>query len=374
MKRVSNLYSDLYNLDNIINMTDKVLSKVKNKERREKFLLYYSEHIVNIKSRLENKNINLGKYNIFLITDPKCRVIMSQSIENKVINHLIAEYLLVRVFENRYIDSMCATRINRGSGYATKLMKKYLNEIKLKHNKFYILKIDIKKYFYNIDHNILKRILKDNIKDKDALSILFKVIDSTNESYINERIIKLKERRINYLSTEKLIIETRDIPLYKYDKGCGIGDQTSQAFGLIYLNEICHFIKEDLHIKYFINYMDDFIIIHHDKEYLSNCLNIIRDKLLNDYKLELNRKTRIYNINEGVEFLGYRYILKNNKVIIKLRNITKKNFKKNVRMLNLLKSYNYIDNEKYKLLLNGYKGVLSKGNCNNLYYRSVIHD
>ena len=374
MKRVSNLYSDLYNLDNIINMTDKVLSKVKNKERREKFLLYYSEHIVNIKSRLENKNINLGKYNIFLITDPKCRVIMSQSIENKVINHLIAEYLLVRVFENRYIDSMCATRINRGSGYATKLMKKYLNEIKLKHNKFYILKIDIKKYFYNIDHNILKRILKDNIKDKDALSILFKVIDSTNESYINERIIKLKERRINYLSTEKLIIETRDIPLYKYDKGCGIGDQTSQAFGLIYLNEICHFIKEELHLKYFINYMDDFIIIHHDKEYLSNCLNIIRDKLLNDYKLELNRKTRIYNINEEIEFLGYRYILKNNKVIIKLRNITKKNFKKNVRMLNLLKSYNYIDNEKYKLLLNGYKGVLSKGNCNNLYYRSVIHD
>ena len=160
MKRVSNLYSDLYNLDNIINMTDKVLSKVKNKERREKFYLYYSEHIISIKKRLESNDINLGKYNIFLITDPKCRVIMSQSIEDKIINHLIAEYLLVRVFENRYIDSMCATRINKGSGYATKLMKKYLNEIKLKHNKFYILKLDIKKYFYNIDHNILKRMLQ----------------------------------------------------------------------------------------------------------------------------------------------------------------------------------------------------------------------
>jgi hypothetical protein len=67
-------------------MTDKVLSKVKNKSRREKFYLYYSEHIINIKNRLESKNINLGKYNIFLITDPKCRVIMSQSIEDKIIN------------------------------------------------------------------------------------------------------------------------------------------------------------------------------------------------------------------------------------------------------------------------------------------------
>jgi len=373
MKRASNLYSDLYNLDNIINMTDKVLSKVKNKERREKFLLYYyySEHIINIKKRLESNNINLGKYNIFLITDPKCRVIMSQSIEDKVINHLIAEYLLVRVFENRYIDSMCATRINKGSGYATKLMKKNLNEIKLRHNKFYILKLDIKKYFYNVDHNILKRMLKDNIKDKKALNLLFKVINSTNDTYINEQIIKLKNNRIKNLSNEKLILETKEIPLYKYDKGCGIGDQTSQAFGLIYLNEICHYIKEELHIKYFINYMDDFIIIHHDKEYLSNCLYIIKNKLFNDYKLELNKKTRIYNINEGIEFLGYRYILKNNKVIVKLRNITKKNFKKNVRMLNLLKSYNYIDNEKYKLLLNGYKGVLSKGNCSNLF-RSIV--
>ena len=374
MKRKNNLYSDLYNIDNIIKMTDKVLSKVKNKERKEKFYLYYSEHIVNIKNRLESKNINLGKYNIFLITDPKCRVIMSQSIEDKTINHLIAEYLLVRVFENKYVDSMCATRVGKGSGYATKLMKKYLNEIKLMYNKFYILKLDVKKYFYNIDHNILKRILKDNIKDKDALGILFKVIDSTNESYINERIIKLKERRINHLSNEKLIIETRDIPLYEYDKGCGIGDQTSQAFGLIYLNEICHFIKEELHIKYLINYMDDFVIIHKDKKYLEYCLNIIRDKLLNDYKLELNSKTRIYNMKEGIEFLGYRYIIKNNKVVIKLRSMTKKNFKKNVNILKLLKKYNYISVKKYKMLLSGYMGVLSKGNCSNLYYRSVIHD
>ena len=371
MKRVGNLYNDLYNIDNIIKMTDKVLSKVKNKQRREKFLLYYSEHIISIKNRLESKDINLGKYNIFLITDPKCRIIMSQSIEDKIINHLIAEYLLVRVFENKYIDSMCATRVNKGSGYAIKLMKKYLNDIKLKYNKFYILKIDIKKYFYNIDHDILKRILNDNIKDKDALNILFKVIDSTNEEYINKRIIKLKENRINHLNSDKLIYETKNIPLYYYNKGCGIGDQTSQAFGLIYLNEICHYIKEELHISYFINYMDDFIIIHHDKEYLSFCLELIRKKLLNDYKLELNDKTRIYNICEGVEFLGYRFIIKNNKVIMKLRRNTKKDFKKNVKMLKLLEKYKYINYDKYTLLLSGYKGVLSKGSCNNLYYRSV---
>ena len=372
MKRINNLYSDLYDIDNIIKMADKVLSKVKNKSRREKFYLYYSEHIINIKNRLESNDINLGKYNIFLITDPKCRVIMSQSIEDKVINHLIAEYLLVRVFDTRYIDSMCATRINKGSGYATKLMKKYLNEIKLKHNRFYILKLDIKKYFYNIDHNILKRILKDNIKDKKAINLLFKVIDSTNDTYINEQIIKLKENRIKNLSNEKLILETRKIPLYKYDKGCGIGDQTSQAFGLIYLNEICHFIKEELHIKYFINYMDDFVIIHHDKEYLKYCLNEIKNKLESVYKLKLNpKKTKIDSIKSGIDFLGYRFYIKDDKVILKLRNRTKKNFKKKVKNLKQLKKYNYISEIEFKNQISSYIGLLKWGNCNNLWYKVV---
>ena len=65
---------------------------------------------------------------------------MSQNIEDKIINHLIAEYILVKVFEPKYIDSMCATRIGKGTNYAIKLMKKYINEIKLKNNNFYALK------------------------------------------------------------------------------------------------------------------------------------------------------------------------------------------------------------------------------------------
>lgn len=232
MKRASNLYSNLYDINNIMEMTEKVLSKIKNKERKEKFILYKSEHIINIKNRLESKDVNLGKYNIFLITDPKCRVIMSQSIEDKIINHLIAEYLLVKVFENKYVDSMCATRKNKGSSYAIKLMKRYLNDIKLKYNNFYILKLDIKKYFYNIDHEVLKKILKSNIKDKDALNLLFKVIDSTNLDYINRKIIKLKENRINSLSDNRLIYETDSIHLYKYNKGCGIGTKHRRALDL----------------------------------------------------------------------------------------------------------------------------------------------
>ncbi len=364
---MTNLYKDVCDIDNIIEMTDLVLSKIRNRKRKEEFVLHKMEHIANIKNRLESKNIGFKEYNIFLITDPKCRIILSQSIEDKIINHLIAKYILVRVFESKYIDSMCATRINRGTSYAIKLMKKYINEIKINHSNFYILKIDIKKYFYNIDHNILKEIIRKNIKDKEALNVLDIVIDSTNEPYINERIIYLKENRIKSLKDNLAIKETLELPLYIKDKGCGIGDMTSQAFGLIYLMEICHYIKEELHIKYFINFMDDFVLLHEDKTYLKECLNKIKEKITNEYKLTLNDKTRIYSIKEGVEFLGFRFVLNNNKLILKLRNKTKTKFKKNIKILKELKKHQYIDDRKYNAILASLKGHMKSGDCRNLF-------
>lgn len=370
MKRVSNIYHKVYDIDNINKMCDLVCYKVKNKEKAEKFMLYKSEHIINIKNKLMSKNLDFSKYSIFLITDPKCRVIMSQSIEDKVINHLVAKYLLVDVYENIYTNSMCATRINKGSSYGIKLLKKYLNKIKYKYTNFYYLKIDIKKYFYNIDHNILKSILSHKIKDKDALEVLYKIIDSTNSNYINRRIDNLKINRINYLKGNHLIKEVEEIPLYEYDKGCSIGNQTSQAFGLIYLYEFNHYLKEKLHLKYVINYMDDFIIIHEDKDYLKLCLKQIRKYLFDNLKLELNeKKTRIDNIKNGIDFLGYRFIIKNNKVITKLRNRVKKNFKKKLKHLQELFKNNYISKKEFKNLLSSYKGLMMYGDCNHLYYR-----
>ena len=370
MKRVSNIYHKVYDIDNINKMCDLVCSKVKNKEKAEKFMLYKSEHIINIRNKLMSKNLDFSKYSIFLITDPKCRVIMSQSIEDKVINHLVAKYLLVDVYENIYTNSMCATRINKGSSYGIHLLKTYLNKIKYKYTNFYYLKIDIKKYFYNIDHNILKSILSHKIKDKDALEVLYKIIDSTNSNYINRRIDNLKINRINYLKDNHLIREVEEIPLYKYNKGCSIGNQTSQAFGLIYLYEFNHYLKERLHLKYVINYMDDFIIIHEDKDYLNYCLKQIRKYLCDNLKLGLNeKKTRIDNIKNGIDFLGYRFIIKNNKVIMKLRNRVKKNFKKKVKFLNELILNNYISKKEFKNLLSSYKGLLINGNCNYLYYK-----
>lgn len=376
MKRYNNLYNKLCDIDNIIDMVDSVCKRVKNKHKVDVFETYKAEHIYNIKKRLDNRDLNVGKYNIFMITDPKCRIVMAQNIEDKIINHLIAKYVLVKVYEPLYTNSMCATRIGKGTLYGVKLLKKYLIEMKYKYSNFYVLKIDIHKYFYKIDHEVLKNILKKKIKDKDSLNFLFSIIDSTNDEYVNKEIINLKESRIKYLKNSnllnknKLIQEVKDIPLYEYGRGVALGNQTSQAFGLIYLYEFNHYLKEKLHLKYCINYMDDFVIIHHDKEYLKKCLVLIENELKEKYNLELNlNKTKINSIKNGIDFLGYRFYLKNNKVILKLRTRTKKKFKKKVNTLGLLYKYNLINKRIFSCGIASYKGILKWGSCNNLYYR-----
>lgn len=106
------------------------------------------------------------------------------------------------------------------------------------------------------------------------------------------------------------------------------------------------------------------------KDYLKLCLKQIRKYLFDNLKLELNeKKTRIDSIKNGIDFLGYRFIIKNNKVIMKLRNRTKKNFKKKVKHLQELFKNNYISKKEFKSFLSSYKGLLMYGCCNNLYYK-----
>ena len=368
MKRVNNIYKDICDLNNIINMTNIVCKNSKNKKKVNNFEKYKCEHIVNIKNRLESRNYIPNDYNIFMISDPKVRIIMNQSLEDKIINHLVSYYILNKVFENTFTDSMIATRKGKGISYGVRLLKKYLN--KLKYNNFYILKLDIKKYFYNIDQNILKNIISKKIKDKDALNIIYKIIESTNNDYINKKIIELKQGKVNNICDENIINEVRSIPLYKKDVGLSIGCMSSQIFGLIYLNEFNHYLKEELHLKYVINYMDDFIILHKSKEYLNYCLDLIKIKL-KEYNLELNmNKSKINSIKNGIDFVGYRFYIRNNKITIRLRNRTKNNFKKKVKEVNKLYNTGYVNNYEYNNILGSCIGL--KKYSRGLYVREIL--
>ena len=323
-------------VNNILEVFEKDLYKgCKNKKKLYVFERNKVRNINYIYNVLVSGNYKMNTYNIFLIKHPKYRIVMSLKMNDKIINHYITKHCLIPKLSKYLDDRNIATRKNMGTDYGVKLIKKYI-ELNKKYNEFYILKIDISKFFYNIDHNILKSMLYD--LDEIEYKLISTIIDSTNSSYINERINSLKNQELLYTNR---VSEVKDIPNYKEGKGLPIGNLSSQTLGIFYTHKLDHYIGHNLGIKYFVKYMDDYVLIHHNKEYLKYVLGVIEEKLMREYKLNINKKkTRIYSIMEGFEFLGYRFKVENNKTIISVNNKTYNSIKKRIRYVN--KNNNYL--------------------------------
>lgn len=127
MKRQNNLYSQIISIPAIKYMYDKrVKINTRNKIKIERFDYNYVSNITMIKNILESRNYKPGKYNIFIIIEPKIRLIMSQNIIDKLINHVVSEYFLINVFDKTLIDTNVATRKNKGTHYG---MEKFKSEV-----------------------------------------------------------------------------------------------------------------------------------------------------------------------------------------------------------------------------------------------------
>ncbi len=362
-------YDDIVSINKIKDVYDGIYKNTCHKAKLVRFELTKTSNIVKIYNTLKNKHYNHLKYNIFIIQEPKYRIIMSELMYDKIVNHLISKYVLIPTLSRKLIEQNVATRTGKGSKEGIRYMKKYINSIKENYDNVYILKCDISKYFYNIDHEILINKLSHENFDKDILKVLINIISSTNNDYINDLIDSSISREVSHLEDMNIYdLEAKkkqlySLPRYRKGKGLPIGNETSQLLAIYYLNELDHYIKEQLHIKYYIRYMDDFILIHHDKEYLKKCLNLINKKL-SYLKLSLNKKTQIYNLKSGVNFLGYKFILKNKKLVILLNNQTRKKIKRKLRKARK-NNINF-----YKKSLASYNGYFKVSTTNNFVYKN----
>ena len=339
------------NIKDLLDVYDLEIRKnCRNKRKIYIFERNKMQNISNIFYELINNNYYPNKYNIFLVKDPKYRIVMSLNIKDKLINYYVARYILIPKLD-KYLDSrIIATRSGYGIDYGIKLVKKYIEKNK-KYGNFYILKIDIKKYFYNIDHKVLKKLLIDKL-EVDEYNLISKIIDSTDKNYINQDIMKLKDDLISKgLNKDKV----DDLPYYKKGKGLSLGAMTSQFLSIYYTHRLMFYIVHKLKLVSSVIYMDDIIIMHYDKNYLYSCLSEI-EKYLNNYlKLEINKKkTKIVSIKEGFSFLGYKYKVDNNKTIIKIKNDTLNRVKRRIKELNYLYNNNLISFSKVFCSLNTY--------------------
>lgn len=347
MKKVKlskGIYDEAVTIENIYSMWQIIKKTCKNKKGLFYFSLNLNTNINYIYNLLKNRSYKPGRYHAFMIFEPKPRLVMSQSIHDKVVNHFVANYFLLPYLENTLINSNVATRKNMGSSYAMKLLKSYFNKI-LINNKYcevYCLKIDISKYFYSIDHSILLEKLKKKILDPDVIFLIKTIIYETNSDYVNDAITKYNR------------IYDTNIPLYRMNKGLSIGAMSSQFLAIFYLSDLDHFIKEKLGCKYYIRYMDDFLILDIDKDRLKKYWTLINEEI-RKLNLITNKKSNIYRSSRGFSFLGYKYVISNNKLKILYNKKTFYRIKKKLDMLYLN------DKVKYKKTLASYYGYFMNG-------------
>jgi len=160
------------------------------------------EYLVEIKNVLENNLYDGGKYNIFLVFEPKVRVIMAQGIYDKIINYYVTRYILIPKLEKYLNNKNCATRKGMRTSYAIRLLKQDIDSFK-KYNKFYFFKLDISKYFYSVDHDLIISLIKQNLT-QDELNLVKIILDSTSKEYINKKIEYLEKNIMLYYQNKNI--------------------------------------------------------------------------------------------------------------------------------------------------------------------------
>jgi len=262
MKRSGFLINEISDLNNLYSAFYKAS---KTKQNNEEVILYKQnlyENLLSLQNQIETGNVDIGNYKYFTIFEPKKRLICAASFPERVLHHALMN-ICHPYFENKQVFESYATRINKGTYKALEKGLYYSFR-----NKYY-LKLDIKKYFDSISHNILNTKLQTIFKDPILLLIFEKIIDSYHKSN------------------------------NKY--GLPIGNLTSQYFANFYLVEFDRYIKQKLKLKAYIRYMDDMLLWSNSIDELNLLQNKISSFLYQ--KLELNLKYHQINTTKhGVNF------------------------------------------------------------------------
>jgi len=273
------------------------------------------------------------------------------------VHHLIINKLN-HLFEKKFIYDSYSCRVGKGTHFGIQRADKFIRKCSKNYTQdCYILKLDIQGFFMHINKNILWQKLekfinqKYNKADKEIILRLCKQIIYNNP--INNCIIKGKHTNWNNFP------KTKSLFYSKVDCGLPIGNYTSQVFANLYMDTFDHYIKHNLGIKYYGRYVDDFVIVHQNKEYLKQLLPKIKQFLQTELQLTLHpKKIHLQHYKKGIKFIG-AVILPNR---IYVSNRTKGNFYNVIQKQNLIARDHKPTRQEQKdfiASMNSYLGIMS---------------
>lgn len=287
-----------------------------------------------LRQDLLNGTYKIQPYHVFHISEPKDREIVATRIRDRQFQRSLCDNYLYEAVTRGFIHDNCACQIGKGVSFAHKRMGVHLRRYFAQHGADgWVLQCDIAKYFPSTPHDTAKAAIRKRVKDDRVYERVAQIIDS-----------------------------------FGRDQGIGLGSQASQLIELAVLDDLDHYIKERLRIRHYLRYMDDFVLVHHDRATLENALREIRrevDKL----GLRLNGKTQIYPLQQGIKFLRWRYILTNTGKIVRRmdrRSITRE--RRKIKKLGAKVSNGELPERKLAESYQSWRAHTQQGNTKSVIY------
>ncbi|MDP2928482.1 MAG: reverse transcriptase/maturase family protein [Candidatus Omnitrophota bacterium] len=280
-----------------------------------KFEINAEENILKLENELKSKIYRPSRSILFAARNPKLREIFAADFRDRVVHHILVDYL-ERIWERIFIHDSYACRKGKGTHAAVMRLQSFLQKASKNGSaRAYYLQLDIKDFFTSIDKGILFKTLQKKIRDKEALWLTEKIIfwDCTRSFILRDREGVLKN-----IPPHKSIFGKDN------KRGLPIGNLTSQFFANVYLNELDQFVKHTLKARFYIRYVDDFVLLSDNINTLikwrQDIETFLAEKLL--LRLHPNRR-KLQPISNGIDFLGYiirrDYILVRRRVINNLK-------------------------------------------------------
>lgn len=344
MKRVGNLYETICSYENLF---EAYLNARRNKRFRRDVLEFTHNlegNLADLQKELVNETYQIGLHREFFVYEPKKRLITALPFRDRVVQWAIYQ-VVEPIFDKRFYYHSYACRKGKGAHLAVSNVQNELRRLERLPGKTYYLSMDISKFFYRVDHQAEERIYSKVFKDEKLLNLL-KVIREANG--------------------EKFGIPLGD-HFYEMERepgiGMAIGDLLSQLRAGVYLNEADQFIKQDIKVKSFYRYMDDFLIFSKCKKELWAILEEIELFLNYELKLQLNNKTTIAPVSGGVDFVGYRIWSTH----IKVRKSTAKRMKRSCRFFRKAYANRWMDAEDIRARLMSFWGIIKHADAYGLW-------
>lgn len=346
MKRIGNIYPKIYDFENLYRA---YLEARKCKRYRQEVMTFTAnleENLIEIQNELIWRTYRVGRYHEFYVHDPKRRLIMALPFRDRVVQWAIYRQLNP-ILDRRYLSTSYGCRIGGGVHRAILKLKEYLRQ---QSGTAYVLKMDMSKYFYRIDHDVLMGILERIVKDHGLLWLLHEIIYSDHDFGIATDDYDFTGERLSGV-------------------GMPIGNLSSQMFANLYLNEADQYAKHILKCKCYIRYMDDIIVVSNDRARLREVWLAMDDFVRERLHLQLNAKTCIRSEAQGVDFCGYR-IWRDH---IRLRKKSALKMKHRLRYLRKAYARGEVDVKTVRDTLMSYLGMLQ--HCDGYRLReSVLED